>query len=89
MNSVVQMAAVPFTGGMPPEARLGMPSQDLAYSQRYLEPRAPTAAVLFARFILIAVSLGVTTYGVYQMLQVVRFASMTWLQGMMIFFFAI
>jgi membrane glycosyltransferase len=44
---------------------------------------------MFARFILIAVSLGVTTYGVYQMLQVVRFASMTWLQGLMIFFFAI
>ncbi len=34
-------------------------------------------------------TLGVTTYGVYQMLQVVRFASMTLLQGTMIFFFAV
>ena len=74
---------------MPPEARLSMPSQDLSYSQRHLEPRHPTAAVVFARFILIAVSLGVTIYGVYQMLQVVRFASMTLLQGLMIFFFAV
>jgi membrane glycosyltransferase len=31
----------------------------------------------------------VSTYGVYQMLQVVRFASMTLLQGLMIFFFAV
>src|SRR5208337_1646639 len=51
--------------------------------------RHATGDVLFARFILITVSLGVTTYGIYQMLQVVRFASMTLLQGLMIFFFAI
>ena len=89
MNSAVQMPPAQFAGGMPPAARLSMPSQDLSYSQRHLEPRHPTGAVMFARFILIAVSLGVTTYGVYQMLQVVRFASMTWLQGLMIFFFAI
>ena len=47
------------------------------------------AAVLYARFILVTVTVGVTTYGVYQMLQVVRFASMTLLQGLMIFFFAV
>jgi len=89
VNSAVHMPPAEFAGGMPPEARLSMPSQDLTYSQRHIEPRHPTAAVVFARFILIAVSLGVTTYGVYQMLQVVRFASMTWLQGLMIFFFTI
>jgi membrane glycosyltransferase len=83
------MPPAQFAGGMPPEARLSMPSQDLSYSQRHLEPRRPTGAVMFARFILIAATLGVTTYGVYQMLQVVRFASMTWLQGLMIFFFAV
>jgi membrane glycosyltransferase len=83
------MPPAEFAGGMPPEARLSMPSQDLSYSQRYLEPRRASAAVVFARFILIAVCLGITTYGFYQMLQVVRFASMTWLQGLMIFFFAI
>ncbi len=45
--------------------------------------------MLYARFILATVTVGVTTYGVYQMLQVVRFASMTLLQGLMIFFFAV
>jgi len=74
---------------MPSEARLSMPPQDLRYkpSQRTREPS--TAAVLYARFILVTVTLGVSTYGIYQMLQVVRFASMTLLQGLMIFFFAI
>jgi hypothetical protein len=33
--------------------------------------------VRFARFILVAVTFGVSGYGVYQMLQVVRFADMT------------
>ena len=77
------------SGGMPPEAPLGMLAQDLRYkpSERQRFPR--TAAVLFARFILVAVTVGVTTYGIYQMLQVVRFASMTLLQGLMIFFFAV
>jgi len=48
-----------------------------------------SAAVLYARFILIAVTAGVTIYGVYQMLQVVRFASMTFLAGHDDFFFAV
>src|ERR1700733_1786564 len=76
-------------GGMPPEAPMGMPAQDLSYLPWRHERRLISAAVLYARFILIAVTIGVTTYGVYQMLQVVRFASMTFLQGTMIFFFAI
>ena len=76
-------------GGMPPEAPLGMPAQDLSYLSWRKERRMIPAAVLYARFILIAVTAGVTIYGVYQMLQVVRFASMTFLQGTMIFFFAV
>jgi membrane glycosyltransferase len=76
-------------GGMPPEAPMGMPEQDLSYKPRRRERHAISAAVLYARFILLAVTIGVTTYGVYQMLQVVRFASMTFLQGTMIFFFAV
>jgi membrane glycosyltransferase len=76
-------------GGMPPEAPLGMPAQDLRYKPWRTERRLIAAAVLYARFILVAVTAGVTTYGVYQMLQVVRFASMTFLQGTMIFFFAV
>jgi membrane glycosyltransferase len=84
-------AAQPRTrsGGMPPENPLDMPPQDLRYSPSRFAGRVPEAAVLYARFILATVTIGVTTYGVYQMLQVVRFASMTVLQGMMIFFFAV
>jgi membrane glycosyltransferase len=77
------------SGGMPPEAPLNMPPQDLRYKPPRPRWHRSTSAVLYARFILITVTLGVTTYGIYQMLQVVRFASMTLLQGMMIFFFAI
>jgi len=76
-------------GGMPPEAPLAMPAQDLRYKPRRLAGAGISGAVLYARFILIAVTVGITTYGVYQMLQVVRFASMTFLQGTMIFFFAV
>jgi membrane glycosyltransferase len=89
MNTAAKVSPIDHAGGMPPESRLSMPSQDL----RYAPPRLPmppvTAAVWFARIILLAVSVGITTYGVYQMLQVVRFASMTWLQGLMIFFFGL
>jgi membrane glycosyltransferase len=77
------------SGGMPPEAPLAMPAQDLGLKPRRLDRRWISAAVLYARFILVSVTVGVTTYGVYQMLQVVRFASMTALQGTMIFFFAV
>src|SRR6202049_2216967 len=79
----------PAPGGMPPESRLAMPPQDLRYPPSRRERHAAGAAVLYARFILVTVTVGVTTYGVYQMLQVVRFASMTLLQGLMIFFFAV
>jgi membrane glycosyltransferase len=77
------------SGGMPPDHPLDMPPQDLRYKPSRRGGPRPRAAVLYARFILAAVTIGVTTYGVYQMLQVVRFASMTVLQGLMIFFFAV
>jgi membrane glycosyltransferase len=89
LSSAVRLAAAESSGGMPPEARLSMPSQDLRFPQRQLVPARSSAAVIFARIILATISVGVTVYGVYQMLQVVRFASMTLLQGLMIFFFAI
>jgi membrane glycosyltransferase len=75
--------------GMPPEAPIAMPAQDLRYRPYRPERQWIPAAVLYARFILISVTLGVTTYGVYQMLQAVRFFSMTFLQGTMIFFFTV
>ncbi len=77
------------SGGMPPENPVDMPPQELRYSPSRRPRRAAGVAVLYARFILATVTVGVTTYGVYQMLQVVRFASMTLLQGLMIFFFAV
>src|SRR6266478_167100 len=76
-------------GGMPPEKPLDMRPQELRYKPQRRGRHGPGAAVLYARFILATVTFGVTIYGVYQMLQVVRFASMTLLQGLMIFFFAI
>ena len=76
-------------GGMPPESPLGMPAQDLRERPYRHERRRITMAVLYARFILVSITVGVTVYGVFQMLQVVRFASMTVLQGTMIFFFAV
>jgi membrane glycosyltransferase len=76
-------------GGMPVEAPLAMPAQDLRYKPSRRAQGRVGYAVLYARFILIAITVGVSTYGVYQMLQVVRFASMTVLQGLMIFFFAV
>ena len=77
------------SGGMPPEHPLQMLPQDLHYRPPRRDRQGAGAAVLYARFILVAVTVGVTTYGVYQMLQVVRFASMTLLQGLMIFFFSV
>jgi membrane glycosyltransferase len=89
MNSAVAYQHAGAIGGMPPESRLDMPPQDLRYKPSHRTRERSTAAVLFARFILVATTLGVSTYGIYQMLQVVRFASMTLLQGLMIFFFAV
>jgi membrane glycosyltransferase len=88
VNSAALQQRAP-SGGMPPEEPLRMPEQDLRHKPLRRERRGSSAAVLYARFILVAVTVGVTTYGVYQMLQAVRFANMTLLQGLMIFFFAI
>jgi membrane glycosyltransferase len=89
LNSAVAFEPRAASGGMPPESPLHMPPQDLSYKPPRRDQRWSGASVLYARFILVAVTVGVTTYGVYQMLQVVRFASMTLLQGLMIFFFAV
>src|ERR1700722_5660144 len=87
--STAEFEPEPASGGLPPENPLAMRAQDLTYKPSRRERRASGAAVLYARFIVVTVTVGVTTYGVYQMLQVVRFASMTLLQGLMIFFFSI
>ncbi len=89
MNSSLAYPQLGAGGGMPPESHMSMPSQDLRYKPSHRTREPAGAAVLYARFILVTVTLGVSIYGIYQMLQVVRFASMTLLQGLMIFFFAI
>jgi membrane glycosyltransferase len=89
LSTAVRIAAAESSGGMPVEARLGMPSQDLDYAPPRLPMQRTDSAVWFARIILVAAFVGITTYGVFQMLQVVRFASMTFLQGLMIFFFGV
>ena len=89
LSSAAAFESPAASGGMPPENPLAMPPQDLSYRPPRRRGRPAGAAVLYARFILAAITIGVTTYGVYQMLQVVRFASMTLLQGLMIFFFAV
>src|SRR5271156_6553130 len=89
MNSAAALEPPMASGGMPPENPLYMPPQDLDYRPPRRPRRWSGAAVLYARFILATITCGVTVYGVYQMLQVVRFASMTLLQGLMIFFFTI
>ena len=85
------VALEPYTslGGMPAEAPLVMEAQDLECPPQDRLKRRSNAAVRYARFVALTVTVGVTSYGVYQMLQVVRFASMTFLQGLMIFFFAV
>jgi membrane glycosyltransferase len=89
LKSAAAFETATAPGGMPPDSPLVMPVQDLSRTPPRRRRERLRSAVLFARFILVAVTLGITAYGTYQMLQVVRFASMTVLQGMMIFFFAV
>src|SRR3984893_1699953 len=94
LNPQRQPSPAPFearagSGGMPPESPLDMAPQDLLYKPPRRGRHRSGVTVLYARFILATITFGVTIYGVYQMLQVVRFASMTLLQGLMIFFFAV
>ncbi|HMK85659.1 MAG TPA: glucans biosynthesis glucosyltransferase MdoH, partial [Steroidobacteraceae bacterium] len=89
LSSAARVDSVDAIGGMPPEAPLRMVAQNLSYAPIRVNPSRADSGVVFARIILLTVSVGVTVYGVYQMLQVVRFASMTLLQGLMIFFFGV
>ncbi len=89
LSPTLPLQSAPPPGGMPPEAPLVMPLQDLGRRPSRLPGSWPAASVLYARFILVAATLAISAYGTYQMFHVVRFASMTFLQGMMIFFFSI
>lgn len=75
-------------GGMPPPAPQLMPVQDLE--------RAPAAArapaglrAWVARILVAGGTLAIASYGVFEMLGIVGFSRMTFLQGVMIFFFTV
>jgi membrane glycosyltransferase len=89
LSTAVALEPHASLGGMPAEAPLVMEAQDLECRPQDRLKRRSNAAVRYVRFVALAITVGATSYGVYQMLQVVRFASMTFLQGLMIFFFAV
>lgn len=77
-------------GAMPPESHLDMPIQDLRLPPQHEKAAPQTSRVTWlARLLAIATTLGITGYGVFEMIAIVGFAKMTVLQGVMIFFFAI
>lgn len=77
-------------GGMPFERPVDMPVQDLRRAPQVVRALGPAPSrVIFARAIAILGTLGITGFGVYEMLGIVDFARMTVLQGVLIFFFTI
>ncbi|MGH8178127.1 MAG: glucans biosynthesis glucosyltransferase MdoH, partial [Steroidobacter sp.] len=76
-------------GGMPFERPLDMPVQDLRRAPAALPMEAAPARAIFARALTVLGAGAITGYGVYEMLGIVSFASMTFLQGVLILFFAI
>jgi membrane glycosyltransferase len=89
LTSAIAPDAQAAPGAMPPDAPLEMVPQDLRYTpSRNLMGRL-SSTILFARVVLVGLTLAITAYGTYEMLQVVRFASMTFLQGLMMLFFSV
>jgi membrane glycosyltransferase len=76
-------------GGMPFERPTEMPVQDLQRSAGPTVIEATPMRVVLARLLTILGTLALTGYGVFEMLGIVSFSSMTVLQGVMIVFFAI
>jgi len=76
-------------GGMPFERPIDMPVQDLRRGAVQVPIGHASVRTLLARLLTVASTAGIAGYGVYEMLGIVSFSSMTVLQGVMIFFFAI
>src|SRR5690349_7321733 len=77
-------------GGMPFERPTDMPVQDLKRAPQVVRALGPAPIrAICARAIAILCTLGITGYGVYEMLGIVEFSKMTVPQGVMIFFFTI
>ena len=89
MNSAVKLDLAEAPGGMPPPAPLSMPAQDLSYAASRDRRWRLSKSVALARLLLVVITVGITTYGAYEILDAVRFAKMTVLQGLMIVFFII
>ncbi len=89
LTAPVAPDATAVPGGMPPDAPLDMEAQDLRYTSSNRLKGSLSSSILFARIVLINVTVAITAYGTYEMLQVVRFSSMTFLQGLMMLFFVL
>ncbi len=89
LNSALMLDLGEAAGGMPPLAPLRMPAQNFHYPVPHVNRWRTAPSVLFARLLLMTITLGITAYGSYEMLYAVRFANMTFLQGLMIVFFVI
>ena len=76
-------------GGMPFERPLEMPVQDLRRAPDAQPMEAAPTRTILARALTILGTLAIAGYGVFEMLGIVSFASMTVLQGVMILFFAL
>lgn len=77
-------------GGMPFERPSDMPVQDLRHAPQVVRALGPAPIrAIAARIVTILCTLGITGYGVYEMLGIVSFSSMTVLQGVMILFFTV
>src|SRR3954468_17582 len=76
-------------GGMPFERPLPMPTQDLSRAPDAPAMDAQGWRVILARLVSILGALAITGYGVFEMVAIVNYSHMTWLQGVLIVIFAI
>ena len=76
-------------GGMPFEQPLPMPTQDLSRAPDTPPMDAQGWRVILARLVSILGALAITGYGVFEMVAIVNYSHMTWLQGVLIVIFAI
>ncbi|HEY4366338.1 MAG TPA: glucans biosynthesis glucosyltransferase MdoH [Steroidobacteraceae bacterium] len=77
-------------GGMPPDAPLDMPVQDLrSLPEAGTATESQSAVTWLARTLSIGATLAIAVYAIGEMIAIVGFSNMTLLQGVMIFFFAI
>jgi membrane glycosyltransferase len=79
----------PASGAMPPQSPLEMPVQDLRQAPAVNPPPQTCWQTWPARLLACGGAGAIATYGVVEMLNVVRFSNMTALQGVLIGFFAV